>query len=288
MAKINKALDYNKLLEDQAKGKLLKKILRFPLYAGIKYDGNYSVVLKRGKRDITYLTSGGLEYKPNKTTMFDLEIIPNAAYFVERIGTDGKLGDRTRCALRGPKTNQVAYGHKYMVHDMVTMSEYDNGKSVLPYKIRRIKLREMFGDFWAADMPLHDMEQLLEYLKTVVNNGYEGLMLKNPEWIWKNTKSRNIEFAKYKTRKSADLVCIGTEKGEGKYEDMIGALVLKDSSGRVVSCGSGMSDEDRMQAPKYFIGKVIEMNYEQIIDTYIQPTFSPGYVRYDKDATDID
>ena len=41
-----------------------------------------------------------------------------------------------------------------------------------------------------------------------------------------------------------------------------------------------------MQNPDYFIGKVIEVEYEQLLATYIQPTFV--CVRDDKTIEDID
>ena len=67
---------------------------------------------------------------------------------------------------------------------------------------------------------------------------------------------------------------------------MIGALVLEDSQGRRVSVGSGLTDGDRNEHYNAFEGKVVEIEYEQIIDTYIQPTFIR--VRYDKTKEEID
>ena len=63
----------------------------------------------------------------------------------------------------------------------------------------------------------------------------------------------------------ADLLCIGTTEGEGKYSKEIGALILRDKKGREVAVGSGLSDYDRSLDPLNFIGKVIEIGYEQII-----------------------
>jgi DNA ligase-1 len=129
-------------------------------------------------------------------------------------------------------------------------------------------------------------EELDEFLKTVCNQGYEGLMLKQLDWKWKRTSSRTVDLCKYKKRRTADLLCTDATEGEGKYVGKIGALVLQDSIGRIVSVGSGLSDTDRAKSPTTYIGKVIEIEYEQIIDTYIQPTFIQ--VRDDKDDLHID
>lgn len=292
MSKINKALDINKLYSDQKQGKLLKKHLSFPLYAGIKLDGNYSVVIKQAHGLVIYLSSGGHEYTPNEPTRFDLPIVPNGVYFIERIATDGKLGDRVRCALTGSIGAKVARDHTYMVHDMITLTDYEAGLSNTVYMDRRDKCRDLFGDQWIADRRIHNHEELDQYLKDVVSYGYEGLMLKDPFWLWKDSKSRKVELAKYKSRPTVDLLCVGATEGTGKYEGMIGSLRLEDSKGRIVDVGSGMSDEDRRRDPQHFIMKVVEVFYEQIIETYIQPTFGTEYegvlVREDKTVLDID
>ncbi len=287
MSKINKALDYNRLLQDQAKGKLLKKKLMFPLYAGLKMDGNYTVIIKESQGLVRYITSGGHEYTPNEPTFIDAHSTPIGVYIAERIGTDGKLGDRVNCSLRGKRGEQIAHSHKYLLHDWLTLDEYYKGMSYRTYSTRRKELMDIFTTTQVIrDILLNTRNELEAYLVDAVKLGYEGLMLKQPEWYWKDTKSRTVDLVKYKKRPTADLLCIGITEGTKKYEGMIGALVLVDSQGREVSVGSGLSDEDRSLNPSSYIGKVIEIEYEQIIDTYIQPTFIQ--VRHDKDKEDID
>jgi len=286
MAKINKALDLNKLFEIQEGGKQLKKRLSFPLYAGVKYDGNYTVIMKRSQEDIEYISSGGHTYGNKEFTIFELVDVPPGVYFAERIAKTGKLGDRRNCALRGTRGKQIAYGHQYMVFDYVTLEGYEEGISVLPYKDRRDWVKDFFGDYWAADMLVYTQEELESLLKMEVKKGWEGLMLKSPNWYWKDTKSRTIEMCKYKKRRTADLKCVGITEGTGKYEGMVGALILQDSNGREVSVGSGLDDWQRSQDYRYFADMVVEIEFEQILDTYIQPTFI--CIRLDKHLDDID
>ena len=288
MAKIQKSLDFNKLLSDQAKGKLLKKHLSFPLYAEIKYDGNYTVVKKEANGLLTFITSGGHVYDNDEPTIFHKDqTLPVGVYLCERIGTDGKLGDRVNCSLRGSRGSQTAYGHKYIVHDFIFGDNYDIGLSDRPFFQRRKFLEELFDDsILVKSKIVNTREELEEFLKLVVSLGYEGLMLKDPNWVWKDTKSRTIDCAKYKKRPTADLLCVGVTEGEGKYTGKIGALVLFDRQDRQVSVGSGLSDADRSKNPMEFIGMVIEIEYEQLLATYIQPTFIQ--LRHDKTMEDID
>jgi len=287
MSKIQKSLDYNKLKEQQAKGKLLKKQLRFPLFAQIKYDGAYAVVEVDYNYNITYHTSGGLQYHFNDTMPWEKYLEPGF-YIAERTMGGGKLGTRRYTALTGPKTDQVASIHsELMFHDYLTYEEYLNGRAVTPYYRRLEKLMAILnGDWVTTTLIIKNAEQMEEYLKVIVSQGYEGLMLKDQDWLWKDTKSRNIECAKYKKRPTADLLCTSTTHGEGKYGSMIGALVLTDLQGREVQVGSGLTDRDRARDPLYFIGSIIEVEYEQIIDTYIQPTYICR--RDDKTKEEID
>ncbi len=286
MTKIKKSLDYNKLLQQQAQGKLLKKILNYPLMAQTKYDGNYTVTEVRDGR-IRHYTSGGLVY--THTTFEPLFIgVMDGYYLAERIAKEGQLGQRRYCALTGPKSNQKSTNHTYKVFDYITPDDYAAGVSSRDYSDRYIQLcnsgidKESIVEF---DLIL-TKESLYEKLKEVVNNGYEGLMLYQPDFIWKDTKSRTIDLCKLKSRPTVDLLCVGTKGGEGKYEEVIGSLTLQDKKGNQVSVGSGLSDTDRNVSHTFYHGKVIEIEYEQMINTYIQPTFIR--VRTDKSREDID
>lgn len=286
--KIQKSLDYNKLLQQQAQGKLLKKKLSFPLIAQIKYDGAYTVIEIAIDKDPVFHTSGGLQYRNNKTPEWVYYLKPGF-YIAERINKGGKLGTRRYTALTGPKIDQLSTGHDYMLHDYLTYEEYQAGKATAPYYRR---LTELVDQFNIPDTNLveskvvYSMHHLEQMLKDVTKHGYEGLMLKDPDWLWEDTKSRKIECAKYKKRPTADLLCVGVTDGTGKYEGLIGALVLQDSKGRQVQVGSGLSDHDRSKFNEWFIGQVIEIEYEQLMDTYIQPTYIAR--RSDKTEEEID
>jgi DNA ligase-1 len=116
-----------------------------------------------------------------------------------------------------------------------------------------------------------------------ISKGYEGCYAKQSSHVNKPGSRLNTAI-KLKLRLSADLMCVATTTGTGKYEDKVGALVLKDSKGRICSVGSGLSDTERNLPLSYFVGKIIEINYERIQDTYIQPTYV--CIRADKTESD--
>lgn len=286
ICKINKALDLNKLFFEQTQGKLLKKKLVFPVLGSIKYDGNYVVVLVENGNQ-TFITSGGLTYTHTDGGGDCFKWAEPGAYIAERISRNGILGDRNSCNLRGPKSAQTSTGHTYMVHDYLTLEEYAKGFSIHSYCDRMDTCSENIpiGNLVTSQV-LNNMSEVDSYFDAVTSMGFEGIMLKYYTWKWEDTKSRNITMCKYKKRPTADLICIGVTPGEGKYTGLIGSLILKDSKGRIVSVGSGLSDDDRSASETKFLGNVVEIEYEQIVDTYIQPTYIR--IRLDKTIQGID
>ena len=286
-AKINKALDYNKLKEQQKNGKMLKKKLKFPLIVSIKWDGNYTVTSVLDG-NITHYTSGGLTYTSTDEASDIFKGVVDGYYLAERCGGTGKLGERVHCNLTGSKDNQKSTGHFYKVFDYLTPTEYIIGQSLIGYNSRLCSLKASGISFDSIEGGewIENQKELDDYLDYVTGFGYEGLMLMEPSFKWSDTTSRKTHLCKYKKRPTADLKCIGVLSGAGKYTGMIGSLLLEDSEGRRVKVGAGLSDEDRGKSRGYFVGNVIEIEYEQIIDTYIQPTYIQ--VRKDKVEGEID
>ena len=212
---------------------------------------------------------------------------------VERKYRSGHLGDRNKCNLTGSKDNQKSKGHTYKVFDFITTEDYEKGKTDLTYLERRDMLMSSNIDteYIEYGKDINNREELDEYLYAVVKMGYEGLVGYSPTFKWADTTSRRVHFFKYKKRPTADLLCIAVKEGNDKYIGMIGSLLCVDKLGREVWVGSGMSDKDREQDPDYFINKVVEIEYEQIVHTYIQATHPPlnegVLIRHDKTKKDI-
>ncbi len=293
MTKTNKALDLNKLFQAQKLGKELKKTIKFPCLVSTKYDGNY-VAIRVTRTEVVFLTSGGLTYTHSDDAGEMFKNLPTGVYLGERISGLGKLGDRRFCTLTGPKTSQLSTGHCYKIFDFLDLEEYNSGKASLSCLARHKRLVNsgLPKENIVKQLIVSNQAMLDELLTSTVKEGYEGLVGMDPDWLWEDTLSRKTSFWKYKKRPTVDLICIDVEAGTGKYNGLIGSLILQDKTGRTVSVGSGMSDSDRQKPSNYFIGRVVEVFYEQIIDTYIQPTFGSDYegvlIRRDKTHEDID
>jgi ATP-dependent DNA ligase len=211
-------------------------------------------------------------------------------------GCEGMLGDRPKSAVlttyrtnfnKGLK-NEYYDEHQanIKVFDFLDVSKDGEPYTNVPYSTRISLARMSLANVPNIKVirPTHmNGKQAIAYAKDLVNKGWEGAMLMKANEPYRIGKRVN-DVVKLKYRKTADLECIGIELGEGKYEGLLGALTLQDSAGRVVNVGSGLTDIDRTKQPGDFIGTIVEIEYEQIMDTYIQPTFV--CVRHDKRVSD--
>ncbi|WP_137226769.1 DNA ligase [Shewanella sp. MEBiC00475] len=100
-------------------------------------------------------------------------------------------------------------------------------------------------------------EALFSQLDSVVNAGGEGLMLHYQQAYYAVGRSEYI--VKLKPKYDAEAIVIGHTQGKGKYRGMLGALVVKTSSGIVFNVGSGLSDKQRENPP--LIGSTITYQY---------------------------
>ena len=89
-------------------------------------------------------------------------------------------------------------------------------------------------------------DQFHRYCKDMVNDGFEGVMIKDVGAPYEC--KRNTFWMKYKPTITVDLEVIGVEEGTGRNAGRLGALVcsgMDDGKFITVNVGSGFSDGDR-------------------------------------------
>lgn len=259
-----------------------------------KYDGNQVFITKQNCK-VRMFTSDWKEFYI-KLVAEEVHNLPGNFVLIGEFmhNCSGKLGDRVRSAiLTTYRTNfskllsnppALEMNSNIRVFDILYYTtSCSHLIAELPYETR-IKQVSITLSTTKLLRPIQYIKatglEAKEFAKKLVVEGWEGVMCVSPRSYYVAGKRVN-NSVKIKFRKTADLRCIGVEDGEGKYEGMIGSLILQDSKGRTVSVGSGLDDSQRSLTPDDFIGKVIEIEYEQIIDTYIQPTFIT--IREEKD-----
>lgn len=92
-----------------------------------------------------------------------------------------------------------------------------------------------------------DTETLDKILAEITASGGEGLMLHHQNARYQSGRSDSI--LKYKLYQDAEARVIGYSPGQGKYQGMVGALIVEDEQGRRFRLGSGLSDAQRAEPP---------------------------------------
>jgi DNA ligase 1 len=122
-------------------------------------------------------------------------------------------------------------------------------------------------------MPLADRPALKSRLAQVVRAGGEGLMLHRTDTAWQSGRSDIL--LKLKPQLDTEAIVVAHEPGRGKYEGMLGALIVMTPDGRRFRLGTGFSDAQRRSPPP--IGSTVTYRYRDMTSTGL-PKFA-SFVR---------
>ncbi|HCL42373.1 MAG TPA: DNA ligase, partial [Pseudomonas sp.] len=135
------------------------------------------------------------------------------------------------------------------------------------------RLSEHGSDYLVAvpQFRLASTAALERELEQVVAAGGEGLMLHHQAARYQD--GRNAALIKFKPYDDAEAVVVGYTAGRGKYQGLVGALVVEDEQGRRFRLGSGLSDAEREQPPA--LGARVTYRYNGLT-----PSGLPRFARY--------
>ncbi|MGG3920494.1 hypothetical protein ABEV41_00840 [Geobacillus thermodenitrificans] len=152
--------------------------------------------------------------------------------------------------------------------DMIPINEFKAGKSKATYYKRKEVLNfivEKLNSPYIKIVPNlyvgKDLDVIPKLLEEMDRKGKEGLMLNVSDG--KYQCKRTDVLLKIKSMNTMDCRIIGFEEGTGKYEGMLGALIL-DYKGYELRCGSGFTDEDRKEIwdnKEKYLDKIAEIQY---------------------------
>ena len=258
----------------------------------VKYDG-FQVFIQKFGQSVRMFSSDWKEFT-----------IPPLVPIIQQMDGDftlvgeflfdcgGRLGCRTKSAVL--TTLRVDFAKNIRstidfskVHIKVFDILHHNETLVnLPYS-ERLSLIELKDKSMISKIDVQEMsgDEAKVYARQLISDGFEGAMCASADEKYHIGKRVN-HVVKLKGRLTADLECIDVELAEegSQFDGLIGALVLMDSKGRTTRCGTGLTPKDRKLPREHFVGKIVEITYEQILDTYIQPAYQ--CVRLDKTESD--
>lgn len=127
---------------------------------------------------------------------------------------------------------------------------------------------------------------LKQLQSTILSKGGEGVMLRKPRSYYENKRSSTL--LKVKTFFDDEAVVAGHELGSGKYEDVLGHLIVKwykgPNKGIQFSIGSGLNEQQRKGYKRLFPkGTIVKFKYFEVNESG-KPRF-PTFlgVRHKKD-----
>jgi len=283
------------------------EVVRFPCIISTKYDGVrllafvYNDVAMNGPGEnkllatkvVLKLRSGKVIYI--KSLVEHMAKQPPGVYDGELVSGDGLQAGRTtitgqvnKC-LRGTATDITDY--TFCIFDLLTHQEWDTETCDRPYQYRlkalHFGLEQSSSVIFAAMATAYSVEEVNARYLTLLSHGYEGLIVRylDDSYTWDTSSKRSGLMVKKKATNECVLECWDVTEGTGKYEGMIGALHCRgevDGKEVKVKLGSGLSDRDREQEPNYFIGKSIDVLYNDITlakGSMVHSLFLPRFKR---------
>lgn len=170
------------------------------------------------------------------------------------------------CRTKGNKS-----GVKFVVFDMLLQSSFNKGKSILLYKerisnlafnISKMKLSYPFLYKYVNQIGIlyrgTDSTKIDHYMKQMVDDGKEGLMIDFPDEPYLTKKSKSI--LKVKKYHTVDLEVVGVR--EGKNKGKAGAVeVYYNGLLNLVTVGRKDQKDTWLQNPNLIVGKILEIKF---------------------------
>lgn len=163
--------------------------------------------------------------------------------------------------------------------DIIPLEDFKNEKCKLTYKYRFELLTEKLKDFPVVTISLipsrivHSIAQSQEHYQEMISQGEEGTMLKQPNMLWENKRSKSI--LKLKAEDPNEFEVIGYKDGVGKLTGNLGSLEIASSDRIVVASMSGYSLKLRSEIYANLTGNTVP--YRMVInDAWVDFMAFPG------------
>jgi len=202
----------------------------------------------------------------------------NIELFERSIVLDGEMVSSSFQALMKQvhrKSDVQSEDARLMLFDILPLSEFQKGKSVLGQKRRSNLLRSMkatFDKIGSIDtIPQLEVDlgtavgelQFKQYNKDAIEAGFEGIMIKDVDAIYEC--KRSVSWLKQKPFFEVSLAVVAIEEGTGKNQGRMGALICEgedDGKAIAVNVGSGFTDDQRIEFwtnKESLVGQIVEV-----------------------------
>lgn len=273
-----------------------KKHINFPCIVQEKFDGLRVRIVSSSVHGIQMFTRSNKEIVGYDAIRETLNYFPYGVYDGELLYSGDVRQTGNGKANRKDRTITDEQGAYIVLWDYIP-----HGLPLAPY-IERINFlihmaySKLSPDDYvriAPSMEVRSMEHLDSVYEEFIENGFEGIVVKNYNLM--NPDGRTKDCLKRKKFYTCDLRIDDVVVGEGRCSNTMGALVCTDSTRKLnVNVGTGFTDKQR----EYFWnemgdqGFIVEVKYNQIISDKRTPgfysLFLPVFVKIRDDKTEPD
>lgn len=237
-----------------------------------KLDGVRCIaIVKNGHANLYSRNGKSLSDNYQTTIIADIENMASDGLIPKDVVFDGELmgSDFTKTVSQiHRKSNVDITSHFYNVFDWVPYEDWVSQKPTLDCQETREKLEDMGLEAHSTYLKLVQRDivppsKIKAMHDVYVKQGYEGAMIKTLKSKYKFGRGHNV--TKLKDFYDIDLEVVSFEEGTGKYNGMLGAIVVKNKN-VLVNVGSGFTDEDRKKIWEHrsdFRNHIAEIRYQE-------------------------
>ena len=260
--------------------------IKWPAYCQPKLDGIRSVAKKENNQVTLWFRSGKqvktmqhIEEALNKV-MQDGELYIHNEDF-------NKLGGSIRKDVN--LDFETAKKVEYHIYDFPRIKTSDNLLlEHIPYKHRldAFNNRKIVHTLVSVETTIiNDEDEMKELFSRYVEQGYEGVMIRNIGMAYK--QKRSYDLLKYKEFDDAEYLIVGYEEGRGQLAGAVGSFICKMKNGQTFKAKLKGKDVTELlkkyfENPSLFINKELTVQYQGLSKDGI-PRFPVGKaIRDDK------
>ena len=200
------------------------------------------------------------------TTVLDGELYSTTLTFQEIVGL---VKRETLKAGDAEKQKQI----QFHVYDMIHED--------MPFRQRFVNLQLLFKKYKFQHLVLvptascESEENMKEQHAEYVAAGYEGIMLRTRDGLYKH--SRSVDLLKYKEFLDGEYEVVGAEQGQGLEEGCV-IWICRTAEGKTFHCrprGTRESRSELFQKNEEYMGKRLTVRFQELTDEGI-PRFPVG------------